>query len=132
VTSQDPTAPVQDSFTYEVRLNVSIPIAWAQLLKEASKHHYDARCRALGDHGVINGLFNTARGTEWPSFYPVSHTDLNITTKVAEQLEYHTHDHALIRTIRSWLRETMRAIERQHKECMKLPGSESPHDQETT
>ncbi len=113
--------PIRIGFHYEVRLAVSIPIAWATLLKAASKHHYDLRCNEAGHHGVINGLFNTAQGSEWPSNHPVTWSDLDLITKVAEQLEYHTNDHALIRAIRAWLRETMDAIERQRKVCYALP-----------
>ena len=117
------STPIQRGFEYEVKLAVSIPLAWATLLKEASKHHYDLRCNEAGHHGVINGLFNTAQGSEWPSTYPVTWSDLDLTTKVAEQLEYHTHDHVLIHAIRAWLRATMDAIEAQRQLCLKLPGS---------
>jgi hypothetical protein len=116
-------APIQRGFKYEVRLYVSIPLAWATLLKQAAKHHYDHRCNEAGDHGVINGLFNTAQGSEWPSIFPVAWSDLDLITKVAEQLEYHTNDHALIRTIRAWLRKTMDMIDHQHSACMELPGT---------
>lgn len=121
--------PLQRGFEYEVRVAVSIPLAWAALLKEASKHHYDSECRATGVHGTVNGLLNTACDGEWPITLAVSHSDLNLTTKVAEQLEHHTADHVLIRQIRTWLRETMAAITRQHDACMELPGSRQ-HDNE--
>jgi hypothetical protein len=114
---------IQRGFEYEVRLAVSIPLAWATLLKAASKHHYDARCNEAGHHGVVNGLFNTACDSEWPSTYRASWRDLDLITKVAEQLEYHTNDHALIHSIRSWLRQTKDAIEKQHLACTELPGS---------
>ena len=127
-----PATPIQRGFEYEVRLAVSIPLTWALLLKTASKHHYDARCHTAGDHGVINGLYNTALDSEWPSTYPVTWSDLDLTTKVAEQLEYHTFDHALVRAIRAWLRETMDAITRQGHACMGLPGSNGPDDEELT
>jgi len=123
-------APIQRGFRYEVSLYVSIPLAWATLLKAASKHHYDARCKAAGEHGVINGLFNTSHDSEWPSVHPVTWSDLDLTTKVAEQLEYHTTEHELIRAIRVWLRETMDAIARQRNVCMELPGSNRPSDNE--
>ena len=121
--STDRPMPIQRGFEYEVRLAVSIPLAWATLLKESSKHHYDYKCRATGDHGTVNGLFNTALDGEWPSTLPVTWSDLDLTTKVAEQLEYHTTDHMLTREIRAWLRETMDAIEAQRQACLKLPGS---------
>lgn len=115
--------PIQRGFTYEVRLYVSIPLAWAALLKQSAEHHYDYKCREAGHHGVVNGLYNTACDGEWPSVHPVTWSDLDLTTKVAEQLEYSTKDHALIRAIRTWLRETMNAIARQRNACMELPGT---------
>jgi len=115
--------PIQRGFEYEVRLVVSIPIAWATLLKEASKHHYDYKCRDTGKHGTVNGLYNTACDGEYASTLAVSWSDLDLTTKVAEQLEYHTTDHAMIRAIRVWLRETMDAIAHQRNACMALPGT---------
>jgi hypothetical protein len=114
------STPILRGFRYEVGLYVSIPLAWATLLKAASKHHYDLRCNEAGQHGVINGLFNTACDSEYPSVYPVTWSDLDLTTKVAEQLEYHTSDHALIRAIRAWLRTTMDTIAHQRNVCMEL------------
>ena len=122
--------PIQRGFEYEVRLAVSIPLAWATLLKKASKHHYDYKCRATGDHGKVNGLFNTACDGEWPSTLAVSWSDLDLTTKVAEQLEHHTTDLTLICEIRAWLRSTMDAIARQHSACKELPGSNCPSAEE--
>lgn len=115
--------PIQRGFKYEVRLYVSIPLVWATLLKNAAKHHYDYKCNEAGDHGVINGLFNTAQDGEFASIFPVSWSDLDLITKVAEQLEYHTKDHVLIRVIRAWLRDTKNEIEHQHNVCVKLPGT---------
>lgn len=115
--------PIQSGFEYEVRLAVSIPLAWATLLKQAAKHHYDARCREVGDRGVVNALYNTAHDGEWPSTYAVSFSDLNITAKVAEQLQRHTDDHLLTLTIRAWLHDAMEAIAKQRELCMTLPGS---------
>jgi hypothetical protein len=115
--------PIQRGFEYEVRLAVSIPLTWAKLLKQASEHHYDARCREIGKQGVINALYNTALDGEWPSTHPVSFSDLNIVSKVAEQLHYHTDDRMLALTIRAWLQDTMETIEKQWAMCMKLPGS---------
>jgi hypothetical protein len=122
--------PIGRGFEYEVRLAVSIPLAWAALLKEASKHHYDYKCRATGDHGTVNGLFNTACDGEWASTLAVSWSDLDLTTKVAEQLEYHTTDHAMIREIRAWLRTTKDAITSQYNLCMDLPGTHRASDDE--
>jgi hypothetical protein len=118
--------PIQRGFRYEVSRYVSIPLAWATLLKEAAKHHYDHRCNEAGHHGVINGLYNTACDSEFPSIYPVTWSDLDLTTKVAEQLEYHIADHACIREIRAWLRETMNAIAQQRNVCMELPEAHRP------
>ena len=116
--------PIQHGFEYEVKLAVSIPIAWATLLKQAAQHHYDYRCREAGDRGVVNGLYNTAvDGPLSPSTRAVSWSDLDLVSKVAEQLEHHTRDLALVRAIRGWLRETMGAIERQRRACDALPGS---------
>lgn len=117
------TMPIQRGFRYEVSLYVSIPLAWATLLKESAKHHYDHRCNEAGHHGIVNGLFNTACDSEFPSTSSVTWSDLDLITKVAEQLEYHTADHALIREIRTWLRATMHTIDRQSDVCMALPGS---------
>ena len=130
--STDRTLPIQRGFEYEVRLAVSIPLAWASLLKEASKHHYDYRCHATGNHGTVNGLYNTACDGEYPSTLAVTWSDLDLTTKVAEQLEYHSTDHTLIREIRTWLRATMAAITSQYNLCMKLPGSSRHNDEEPT
>lgn len=130
--STDRTLPIQRGFEYEVRLAVSIPIAWAILLKASSQHHYDYKCRASGDHGTINGLYNTACDGEWPSTLAVSWSDLDLTTKVAEQLEHHTTDHTLVCEIRTWLRETIAAISRQRVVCAELPGSVQQATEEST
>jgi hypothetical protein len=123
--------PIQRGFEYEVKLAVSIPIAWAQLLKDAAKHHYDHRCNEAGHHGVVNGLFNTSQGGPLESTLPVTWRDLDLVTKVAEQLEYHTSDHAIIRSIRSWLRQTKDTIEKQHQACLELPGSRNYAEEPT-
>ena len=78
------TAPLQYGFEYEVRLAVSIPLAWAELLKQCAKHHYDYKCRETGDRGVVNGLYNTAQGGPLESTYAVSWRDLDLVSKVAE------------------------------------------------
>jgi hypothetical protein len=115
--------PIQYGFEYEVRLAVSIPIAWAELLKLASKHHYDSTCREIGESGVINGLYNTAYDGKYPSTYAIARRDLNLIMKVCEQLHWHTKDFGLIVTIRAWLQDTWDAIGKQRELCMKLPGS---------
>lgn len=115
------SVPIQHGFEYEVKLAVSIPITWAILLKQAAQHHYDYKCRESGERGVVNALYNTAHDGEWPSNHPVTWSDLDRVTKIAEQLEHHTQDHVLVRAIRGWLRETMDAIARQRNACMELP-----------
>lgn len=115
--------PQQYGFEYEVRLAVSIPIAWAELLKETAKHHYDYKCREAGECGVINGLYNTAYDGKYASTYAVSWRNLDLITKVCEQLPWHTKDGMLILTIRAWLQDAMEAISKQREACMALPGS---------
>ena len=116
--------PLHYGFEYEVRLAVSIPQAWAALLKQAAGQHYDDKCREAGERGVINGLYNTSiDGPLGPSTYAVSWRDLDLTTKVAEQIEHHTTDHVLVAAIRDWLRETMEAISKQRELCAQLAGS---------
>jgi len=121
--NMEASAPKQYGFEYTVRLAVSIPLAWAELLKACAKHHYDYKCRESGDQGVVNGLYNTAQGGPLESNFPVSWRDLDLVSKVAEQLHYHTKDHMLALRIRAWLQDTMEAIEKQRQLCMKLPGS---------
>ena len=128
--STDRPMPTQRGFEYEVKLAVSIPTAWAQLLKDAAKHHYDHRCNEAGHHGVVNGLYNTACDGEYPSTIAATWRDLDLVTKVAEQLEYHTDDHATIREIRAWLRATKDTIEKQHHACLALPGSRDYDNEE--
>lgn len=117
-----PVTPLQYGFEYTVKLAVSIPRAWASLLKEASKHHYDARCREIGECGVVNALYNTACDGAYPSNHPVSFSDLNLVSKVAEQLHYHTEDERHVLALRAWLQNTMEALSKQRELCIKLPG----------
>ena len=116
-------APIQHGFEYEVRLAVSIPLAWAALLKLAAKHHYDYKCRESGESGVVNALYNTAHDGEWPSHHPVGRADLDRVSKIAEQLHLHSDDQLLMSDVRIWLRETMEAIAAQRELCRRLPGS---------
>ena len=117
------STPLQYGFEYEVKLAVSIPIAWARVLKDAATHHYDYKCRESGERGVVNALYNTAHDGLWPSNYPVSWSDLDRVLKVAEQLRLHTKDHELIFAINKWLHETMDAIAAQRALCAKLPSN---------
>jgi hypothetical protein len=116
-------APMQYGFEYEVKLAVSIPIAWATLLKETAKHHYDSKCRESGERGVVNALYNTAYDGAYPSNHPVSFSALNLVSKIAEQIHYHTKDQLLGLTIRAWLQDTLEALAKQRELCMQLPGS---------
>jgi hypothetical protein len=116
-------SPLQYGFEYEVKLAVSIPMAWAVLLKEAAKHHYDYKCRESGDRGTVNGLFNTAQGGPLQSSYAATFSDLDLVSKVAEQLHHHTKDRMLVLAIQAWLQDSLEAISKQRALCMKLPGS---------
>ena len=117
-------SPIQKGFEYEVRLAVSIPLAWAELLKKCAEHHYDWKCRESGECGTVNGLYNTAIGGPLSSStLAVRWRDLDLVCKVLEQAPHHTEDWALMLTIRGWLKGTMEAIENQRQLCMKLPGS---------
>jgi hypothetical protein len=107
--------PVDRGFRYEVSLAVAIPTEWADLLKLCAKYHYDRRCRESGDGGVVNGLKNTACDGPWSSVFHVTWSDLDLVTKVAEQLESHTSEHHVTLAIRSWLRTTMKKISDRHE-----------------
>ena len=126
--SEDPVnaAPIQYGFEYEVKLAVSIPMAWAELLKQAAKHHYDYKCRESGDRGAVNGLYNTSQGGPLQSNRAVTFSDLDLVSKVAEQLHHHTKDRMLVLTIRAWLQDSLEAISKQRELCMKLPDSAEP------
>ena len=119
-------APLQFGFEYEVKLAVSIPLAWAELLKAAAKHHYDYKCRESGERGTVNGLYNTSQGGPLQSSYAATFGDLDLVSKVAEQLHHHTEDRMLVLAIHAWLQDTMEAINKQRALCMTLPGSAEP------
>jgi hypothetical protein len=114
------TAPIQLGFEYEVRLCVSIPLAWSSLLKLCAEHHYDYKCREAGKQGVVNALHNTALNGESPSHHPVSWRDLDLVSKVAEQIHHHTKDHVQILAIRGWLNTTMNAIVQRRRTCEQM------------
>ena len=102
-------------FSYEVRLEVSLPSAWTTLLKQVASHHYDYKCREAGERGVINGLHNTTCDGEFPSSYPITWRDLDLITKVMEQARYfsdETNDTGP--AISLWLYEAKRAIKDRH------------------
>ena len=122
--TDSPTLPIQKGFEYEVRLAVSIPLAWAELLKQCAEHHYDWKCRESGEAGTVNGLYNTAIGGPLSSStLAVRWRDLDLVAKVLEQAQHHTKDYALITAIGGWLNTTKDTIERQQKACYLLPGS---------
>jgi len=124
-------APLARSFDYTVRLEVAIPLAWAQALKTVGEHHYDYKCREVSKCGVVNGLLNTALFNEdpevvedvssRPSTHPISRGDCDIMLKIMEQAHCHAWsaspiDPATIGSICAWLRRTMDQIERRHGE----------------
>lgn len=118
--------PLQYGFEYQVSLAVKLPLAWAELLKQAAKHHYDYKCRESGERGTVNGLYNTAQGGPLESTCAVTFSDLDLVSKVAEQLHHHTKDRMLVLAIHAWLRDSLEAISKQRALCMKLPGSAEP------
>jgi hypothetical protein len=81
--------PVYRGFEYRVRLAVSIPLAWAELLRDVALHHYDHWCRQSAKAGVVNALRNTACDSEHPSSYPVEWRDLDLLAKIMEQSRYY-------------------------------------------
>lgn len=124
------TQPVAKDFEYTVRLGVTIPRAWAQVLKTVGAHHYDYKCREMSECGVVNGLFNSASFNEdpefkadnpsWPSTHPVTWRDCDGMMKIMEQAHY-TFDLVVIGEIRAWLRRTMDQIQRRHHEITSEP-----------
>jgi hypothetical protein len=116
-------SPIDKGFEYTVRLAVSIPLAWATLLKVTAENHYDYKCREIGKAGSINGLCNTACDTEYLSTMPLSWRDFDLIAKVAEQLRHHTEDFGLILKINGWIRASKDAITAQEKLCEELPNT---------
>lgn len=106
-----PAQPQTFGFEYEVRLAVSLPLAWTSLLKQVAAHHYDFMCREAGKQGIINGLHNTACDSEFPSSFRVAWRDLDLIAKVMEQANCHSNDTLLLAAIDQWLRETKGKIE---------------------
>jgi hypothetical protein len=112
--------PVSKGFEYTVRLNVTIPLAWAKVLKETGARHYDYKCREMAECGVVNGLHNTALLNEDPEFradrpelepstHPVAWHDCDGMMKILEQAHY-MFDVVVVGQIRTWLRRTMDQI----------------------
>jgi len=112
------TEPKTLGFEYKVRLAVSLPIAWTTLMKRVAASHYDHWCRDSGKAGVINGLHNTVCDGEYPSSHPVSWGDLDLITKVMEQVSYHIkspEDAVIAEAILRWLRATKDMIEERYR-----------------
>lgn len=80
--------PICAGFEYEVRLAVSIPRAWAQLLEEVATHHYDAKCRESLLSGIVRALRNTACDGASPSCHPLGWRDFDLLAKIMEQAPY--------------------------------------------
>lgn len=100
--------PVHRGFEYRVRLAVSIPMAWAEFLREVALHHYDHWCRESAKAGVVNALRNTASDAEYPSPYPVEWRDLDLLAKIMEQARYHAKSEeawARVGRINAWIRQ---------------------------
>ena len=108
--------PTEHGFEYEVRLAVSLPIAWTKYLKRVAAGHYDYKCREAGEAGVINGLHNTAHDGEFPSTYSVSWRDLDLIAKVMEQASYYDAGFLLINPINQWVRAAKDKITARHDE----------------
>ena len=110
-------SPVYRGYEYRVRLAVSIPSAWAELLRDVALHHYDLRCRESAQAGVVNGLRNTACDSEYPSSYPVAWRDLDLLAKIMEQARYRAtseQGQAYVAEINAWICQVKRwLIERE-------------------
>ena len=123
-------------FEYAVRLNVSIPLEWANALKLVAASHYDYKCKESGNSGIINGLFNCAKWNSdepgSPSFMPVSWSDCDLMTKVMEQAHY-IHDASVVALqIGVWLRTMKERLEARHKEIRLVhPNELTPIQEET-
>lgn len=115
------STPIVSGFEYEVRLAISLPIAWTTLLKQVGAAHYDYKCREAAECGVINGLHNTACDGEFPSNHPVSLRDIHLIMEVLERAPLVDPPAiALAVEIRFFLWTHMKAIE---KRSVELRGS---------
>lgn len=123
-------AAITKDFEYTVRLNVAIPLAWAQALKTLGTQHYDLKCKEMAKCGVVNGLYNIAKFNEdpkfkedsasWPATHPVTWGDCDGMLKILEMSDHDGID-VLIENIRGWLCQTMNQIERRHDEITSEP-----------
>lgn len=99
-------SPVYRGFEYRVRLAVSIPLVWAELLRDVALQHYDLWCRESARDGVVNALRNTACDSEYPSSHPVEWRDLDLLAKIMEQARYHAVSEqalACVAEINTWI-----------------------------
>lgn len=122
--------PIAKGFEYTVRLNVAIPLAWAQVLKTTGSRHYDYQCREMSTCGVVNGLYNVASFNEdsdfkatsslWPATHPIAWDDCDGMMKIMEQAHCE-FDLVVIGDIRAWLRRTMDRIEARRHDLLEPP-----------
>lgn len=125
----DEESPVYRGFEYRVQLAVSIPVAWADFLREVALHHYDAWCRESAKAGVVNGLRNTACDSEYPSSYPVGWGDLDLLAKIMEQAGYHAKSEetrVLAVKIRAWIRQAKDWIVERSEALARWDSEQSP------
>ena len=116
----DEESPVYRGFEYRVRLAVSIPLAWAEFLRDVALCHYDLWCQESAKAGVVNALRNTACDSEHPSSYPVEWRDLDLLAKIMEQARYHAKSdetwervariNAWIQQAKDWIVERSEAL----------------------
>ena len=114
--------PVYRGFEYRVRLAVSIPLAWAEFLREVGLHHYDLWCQESAKAGVVNALRNTACDSEYPSTFPVEWRDLDLLAKIMEQARCHVKSEeiwARAAKINAWIRQAKDCIVARSEELAK-------------
>jgi hypothetical protein len=100
--------PMYRGFEYHVRLRVSIPGAWAELLRDVALRHYDLWCRECAKDGKIRALCKGARDGEFPWCHPVEWQDLDLFAKIMEQADYcvtRDQERACIAEINQWIRQ---------------------------
>jgi len=103
------TSPLCTGFEYHVKMAVSIPSTWAELLGEVASHHYDAKCRESAKRGIVNALRNTACDSAYPSNHPLGWRDFDLLAKIMEQAPFHTRNPTLIAraaAIVEWIRQS--------------------------
>lgn len=109
--------PVFRGFEYNVRLAVSIPLAWAEFLRRAAESHYDYKCRESAKAGVVNALCNTACDGEFASSHPLSWQDFDLLTKIMEQgqaVAISSTSQEIAASVESWIQQSkMRLVARE-------------------